>query len=407
MGITSRFMIFSKLDRDLKLLIASVATRRVVMACLQVMRNLYLYSIGFDLVAIGLLSTIAMIVGAIRSGVIGILSDRYGRKPFIIVGGILSSVRLFIYATSVDFTSLAIAQGVGAFGEGAGAGQPSVSGIIADRSSRSDRTKIFSVFAFTNALAAMVGSLIASTPQTIQTIWLVSEAQSYQTLFWGGVLFSILSFLLVIPVNEDNPEKSSLRTTRSLLPTKSLPIIYRFSFVRAVGGFGFGVAEDLIGPWLKIAYGVGEEVLGPIYAVARFIVMFSYIFVDKVARIFGDITTIALSRVVSAIAFFGIPLSPDYTLVALLLIIYRITLTFTMPIRQAFITTVVDPSEKSAAVGLSNLSRMTLRSIAPTIGGFFMQSISLSLPFYFGGVIIAVNGVLYRVLFPESRTYSK
>lgn len=407
MGIANRFTVLSKLDRDLKLLMASVATRRVVMACLQVMRNLYLYSIGFDLVTIGLLSTIAMVVGAIRSGVIGILSDRYGRKPFIIVGGTLSAVRLFIYATSVDFTLLAIAQGVGAFGEGAGAGQPSVSGIIADKSSRSNRTKIFSVFAFANALAAMVGSLIASTPKTIQTIWLVSEAQSYQTLFWVGVLFSILSCLLVIPVNEDAPDKTSSGATRSLLPTKSLPIIYRFSFVRAVGGFGFGVAEDLVGPWLKIVFGVGEEVLGPIYAIARFIVMFSYLLVDRVARIFGDITTIALSRVVSAIVFFGIPLSPDYTLVAVLLIIYRITLTFTMPIRQAFITTVVDPSEKSAAVGISNLSRMSLRSIAPTIGGFLMQSINLSLPFYFGGAIIAINGVLFRVFFPDSRTKSE
>ena len=246
MSIANRFIVLSKLDRDLKLLIASVATRRVVMACLQVMRNLYLYSIGFDLVAIGLLSTIAMVVGAVRSGVIGILSDRYGRKPFIIVGGILSAVRLFIYATTVDFTLLAIAQGVGAFGEGAGAGQPSVSGIIADKSSRSDRTKIFSVFAFTNALAAMVGSLIASTPKTIQTMWLVSEAQSYQTLFWVGVLFSILSFVLVIPVNENNQDKTSSPTTRSLLPTKSLPIIYRFSFVRAVGGVGLALLKILL-----------------------------------------------------------------------------------------------------------------------------------------------------------------
>lgn len=407
MGLANRFVVLTKLDRDLKLLIASVATRRVVMASLQVMRNLYLYSIGFDLVAIGLLSTIAMVVGAIRSGLIGILSDRYGRKPFIIVGGALSAVRLFIYATSMDFTLLAIAQGVGAFGEGAGAGQPSVSGIIADKSSQSDRTKIFSVFAFTNALAAMIGSLIASTPKTIQAAWLVSEAQSYQTLFWIGVLFSILSFVLVLPVNEDNPYKTNPRTSKNLLPTKSLSIIYRFSFVRAIGGFGFGVAEDLIGPWLKIAFGVGEEVLGPIYAVARFIVMFSYLLVNRVARILGDITTIALSRVLSAIAFFAIPLSPDYTIVALLLIIYRITLTFTMPLRQAFITTVVDPSERSAAVGISNLSRMSLRSIAPTIGGFLMQSISLSLPFYFGGVIIAINGLLYRVFFPESRTHTE
>jgi MFS family permease len=68
----------------------------------------------------------------------------------------------------MDFGMLIIAQGVGAFGEGAGAGQPAMTGLIADNSSGEDRTKVFSVYAITNAIASTIGSLLASLPVAFQ-----------------------------------------------------------------------------------------------------------------------------------------------------------------------------------------------------------------------------------------------
>ena len=389
------------LNTDLHLLILSMSLRRTILGCLQVIRALYLYIIGYDLMAIGLLSMIATIVGALRSVSVGILADKYGRKFFILLGGISSMIRLLIYAFFTDYTMLIIAQIIGAMGEGAGAGQPSVSGLIADKSRKESRTKIFTIFALTNSFVGILGSLLGSLPKPLQSWLSIGEAESFRLLFLFCAFLSFISLIFVIPIKE---EPSGIRTTRreSFLPKKSTATISRFSIVRAVGGFGFGITRDLIGPWFKIRFSMGEEVLGPIYAVSRFIVMLLYLLIFKVEDL-NEVRIIALNRILSAVAMLLIPFTPNYIEFSLILIIYRVSLTITMPIRQSFIVSIVDPSERASAVGFSNLTRMALRSFAPAIGGYIMQTISMSLPFMIGSAIIALNGVSYQLFFGKRR----
>jgi len=88
------------------------------MGFLEVIRPVYLYLLGFDPVAVGLITTVGTFVSALESLTFGTLADRYGRKPFLVVGGIFSTLRLILYALSRDFWILVIAQGIGALGEG-------------------------------------------------------------------------------------------------------------------------------------------------------------------------------------------------------------------------------------------------------------------------------------------------
>jgi len=75
----------------------------------------------------------------------------------------------------------------------------------------------------------------------------------------------------------------------------------------------------------------------------------------------------------------------------------------TIPMRQSFITTIVDLSEGSSAVGISNLSRMSVRSFAPAVGGYMMENLSMSLPFAIGAGVIALNGLAYYVFFGKGK----
>jgi len=63
---------------------------------------------------------------------------------------------------------LVIAQGISAFGEDVGAGQPTITGIIADNTKVENRTKIFSIFAITKAVTSTFGSLLANLPIGLQ-----------------------------------------------------------------------------------------------------------------------------------------------------------------------------------------------------------------------------------------------
>jgi len=375
------------------------------MGCLQVIRSLYLYIIGYDLLAIGLLSMIATIVGAMRSVSVGLLSDRYGRKPFIILGSIFSTIRLLIYAYFTDYTWLIAAQIIGAMGEGAGAGQPSVSGMIADKSRKETRVKVFTIFALTNSFVGILGSLLGSLPKLLQSWLSIGEPESFRLLFLFCAFLSFVSFIFVLPIREES-SRAGMENGGSFLPKKSTATISRFSLVRAIGGFGFGITGDLIGPWFKIRFLMGEEVLGPVYAVSRFIVMLLYLLIFRIEKELDEVKIISLNRIISAAAMLLIPFVPSYIEFSLLLIIYRVSLMITMPIRQSFIVSIVDPSERASAVGFSNLARMAFRSFAPAIGGYIMQSLSMSLPFAIGAAVVALNGVSYRFFFGRRRNSS-
>ena len=388
-------------NKELKLIGLAMASRRVVMGGMMVIRSLYLYTIGFDPFTIGLLSTIATVVGAARSGIVGLLADKYGKKVLIILGGLFSALRFAIYAFSVDFVMLVIAQGVGAFGEGAGAGQPATTGIIADNSAARNRTRVFSVFAITNAIASAVGSLLAGLPKGLQGWFGVEYIQSYQLFFLLGAIFSILSTVVIIPLKEKSKVRKAAES-ESILPKKSWKAISKFSFVRATGGFGFGITETLIPLWFKIIFGVGEEVLSIVYAASRFLSIFSYLGVIRFASAVGEMGSIAITRIASSVMMLAMVVSPNYLTAAILLMAYRVSLMFTMPVRQSFITSIVEPSERSSAVGISNLSRMAVRSFGPATGGYIMQSISMSLPFFIGSGVVALNGVFYYVLFHKA-----
>ena len=391
-------------DRDLRLLAYSMAFRRVSMGFLQVVRAIYFSLLGYSPVQIGFLLSIATFVSALHSIVFGYLSDRYGRKVFFVLGGIFASLRMVIFAMSSDFWLLALAQGVGALGEGAGAGQPVVSAYISDKSEILDRPKIFSTLAVTNALAATVGSLLAGLPAIFQKSWGYDVVGAHALLFWIGAIGSLMSILFVLPMKDVKAEKKeAVEGGGKFLNVKDWGVIARFSLVRSTSGLGWGFIESLLPLYFFIKFGVAGEVLGPIYAVTRFLSVFSYRFIPVVVEKYGEIQALVGSRIITGILTIAFSMTPWYPVAVVLMISLRIAIMFTMPIRQTFATTIVDPDETATAIGISSFARMSLRSVAPTLAGYMFETISLSLPFMIGAGFLAANGLLYKIFFQPSK----
>ena len=78
------------------------------MGFLQILRSIYFALIGFSPFEIGLLLSFATLISAVHHILFGYLSDRYGRKPFLVLGSVFATARLVIFATSSDFWMLAL-----------------------------------------------------------------------------------------------------------------------------------------------------------------------------------------------------------------------------------------------------------------------------------------------------------
>ncbi len=370
------------------------------MGFLGVVRAIYFAMLGFSPIEIGLLLSLATFVSAIHHITFGMLSDRFGRKPFLILGGIFSTLRIVIFAVSSDFWMLALGQGLGAMGEGVGAGQPVVSGYITDKINMEKRSSIFTALAVSNGLAATVGSLMAGLPAYFQSSLAMDMIGAHSLLFWIGAVGGVASIMFTLFLKDVKPVKIVKEAKkRKTLTTKSWGIIARFSLVRSTSGVGFGFINSLLSLYFYTQFGVGGEVLGPIFALARFLSVFSYIFVPMVVKRFGEVQSLVASRIISAILTVFFAIATSFPLAIGLMIAFRVILMFSMPIRQSFATSIVDPNETATAIGVSNSVRMGLRTVAPTIAGYMFENISLTMPFFTGASLLIVNGMLFRKFF--------
>ena len=127
MEIKERLSLPEGFNPALRLLLYSMATRRVAMGFLFLVRRIYFGLLGFSYTEVGLLLSLTTLIAAGRQMVFGMLSDIYGRKPFILRGAFFTISRFVIFTISHDFWSLALGQALGALGEGSGPGQPTVS----------------------------------------------------------------------------------------------------------------------------------------------------------------------------------------------------------------------------------------------------------------------------------------
>ncbi len=393
-------------DRDLKLLLFSMTARRIAMGFLQVVRAIYFALLGFSPITIGILLSIASIVSALHHISFGVLSDRYGRKPFLLLGAIFATSRLIIFATTQNFWLIALGQGLGAMGEGAGAGQPVVSGYIADKVDLKERSSIFSTIAVTNAIAASIGSAMAGFPQFFQNLLGLDLAGAHAPLFLIGAALSAISFIIILPINEvAQVREKTIKEDKRIFKVSSWSVVLKFSLVRLTSGLGWGLIQSLLTLYFFIRFSVGSDVLGPIYAVMRLISVATYFLIPLVVTKLGEVRTITWSRILSAIVTVAFTLTNWYPLAVVLLIIFRLLMMFTMPIRQSFATGIVDPDETATAIGISNFARMGVRSIAPTAAGYMFEFVSLSTPFLIGATMIALNGLLYHVYFRPRKTH--
>ena len=75
-----------------------------------------------------------------------------------------------------------------------------------------------------------------------------------------------------------------------------------------------------------------------------------------------------------------------------------------VPTRQAFTMAVVDPDERTAAAGITNVARSIAAAVSPTITGFAFSVAALGLPFIAAGALkVGYDLLVYRA-FSNVRT---
>ncbi len=390
------------ISRDIRILLAVDGLSSFAYTFMNVMFPVYLSSVGFDPLTIGLTATLSSATSSFFIAFGGIMADVFGRKKLLLLVFVLMLVSGVLYATTTSLYLLVIASMMGGITGSIGPGvgtlriSPAAYALFAEKTREDRRNMVFALNSTVSSVAGSAGALFASLPDLLRTYYHLPSADTYRPMFVIFSLFAMIIFFLTFLIGE---EKRVL-TRRSFFPKRSRSTILRLSVIGSVDGFGTGfILTGLLTLWFYLRFQTSLSTLGLFVSVSSLASAASFLLGARLSRMIGTVNTITFTHIPSVIMLFFIPFSPSFEVAAAVSIIRSIISFIDAPLRQSYVTAVVHPEERSSAIGIRSVSHLFPASVSPSLSGYIMQYVSLSLPFFLTGTMQLSSDIAFYLLF--------
>lgn len=384
---------YSGLGRDVKLLITGETLLYFQIGIVQLIYPIYLAKLGLDGIQIGSIITAGQLTSALMALPLGMMADRYGKRLFVVTGAVLCGFTFLAIPLLTSFVQLLITSLV--IGVGMGMFLSSSIAWMLDLTSSGSRRIAFSLSAAGISVGFIVSSIVGWIPPLLRGQFGFGELASYKPVVaLPGVcaLFALPVFLMAKKGTVSAPR-------RGLFPRKSMPIIVRIGAVNAIVGLGAGFVIPLFSYWFYMRFGVDEAVLAPLYIIANFMLVISFLLAPRLADAFGTIRTIVYSQAAATALLIVIPLIGSYVIVGFIYVVRGLLMNMVGPLIDSFVLGLGDSEERATLSGVMAVSWNAPNSATPTFGGYLMQNVSLSAPFYLCGLLYSSAIVLFYLFF--------
>jgi MFS family permease len=347
----------------------------------------YAKRMGGDAITVGLLVSCFSAAQLLTSPWWGRLSDRYGRRPVLMVALFASAVAYAIFAFADSIWLLFLSRLV----QGAGGGTTGVvQAYVGDSIEPENRAKALGwVSSVTNAGVA-IGPAIASL-----TVPLGPHVP--------GLLASGLCLVNVAWAYRSLPESSQhvgvVRERRSVrgamvellkhpgAPVSLLILIY------AGGMLAFSALTGVLALYLAQAFGVTEKTSGYFYTyVGVLSVVMRSIFLGPVIHRLGEVRTLRLGAVALVVGFGLLPFAHTVWLFAVVVALLPIGTALLFPPTSSLVSRFAPAAEMGQTLGLQQAFGGVSRMIGPTLAGVAFAKITPGAPFALSSVLMV--GVL-------------
>ncbi|MHB8619443.1 MAG: MFS transporter [Chloroflexota bacterium] len=394
---------------DLWRLVLVRALRSLVQGYLLVVFAIYLGEIGFPAWLIGVTLTSGGIVSAGLTLLSGVMSDRLGRRPFLLAyGALLLGGGMLFAVTTVPWVLIVVSALAGIGRAGGGGGQagpfgPAEQALIAEKAPPGQRTRVYAINSIVGTLLSALGALLAGLPELLRTTAHLSLLASYRPLFLGVALVGALSLLILWPLKE-SPIVARLDDDASRVRRrKNRRTIRKISVAGAFHGFGFGFLAGIVPYWLHVRFGVSPGAIAPVITASALATSLFSLLAVRLAGRFGEVSLITGSRLVGAALTLALPFAPLYPVAAALYAARLISNMMAMPVRQSYTMGIVDAESRGSAAGVSGVARRLPASISPSVSGYWIGVGALEMPFVASAFFSFVNAVLYYAWFRSVR----
>lgn len=352
---------------------------------------IYLETIGFSVLLIGILEGVAEATAGLSKGYFGQMSDLTGKRvPFVQLGYALSAISKPMMAVFIYPLWIFLARTTDRFGKGIRTGARDA--LLSDEATPQTKARVFGFHRSMDTLGAVLGPMVA-------LIYLYFFPGKYKLLFLiaflPGLLAVVATLLLKKKTNREPKPMARIHFLSFLKYWKSSPGIYR----RVVFGmlvFALVNSSDVF-LILKVKQaGLDDTLVIGIYIFYNLIyAMLSYPFGIWADRI-GLKTMYILGLAIFALVYFGMALSSSIYGFVVLFFLYGVYASATEGVSKAWISNISEGKDTATAIGTFTALQSISAIIASSLTGFIWYQFGAATAFIC--IAVVCLGVLLYLL---------
>ncbi len=349
---------------------------------------------GLNPFMIGILLSTYPFGQAIGAAVIGRLSDRFGRKPLLL----LSITGTFLSLLLLGFSRTVVLIFVSRLLDGLTGGNISVAqSYITDLTDEQNRAKGLGLIGAAFGLGFIFGPAIGG--------YLSQFGYQVPAFFSAGLAFiNIFLVIFMLPESltkehmaelKNNPKaKFSLKV---LLETLKEPIVGPLLHSRVYYALAFAIFQTIFALYVQKKLNLDAKSAGFILAYVGVLVVFVQgVIIGPITKKYSEKRLMIVSSAVLAIGFLGWALSPSLVFLLIVLIPISFSSGVLNTVLRSALTKSVAKEKIGGILGLSTSLESITSIIAPLLGGFLMGNVGLYAPGIFSFVIMIMLTIFMK-----------
>lgn len=396
----SRLPALPPLSPTARRLIAARFWRSLAQGALYADLSLYLIALHWSGAAIGAVLSGAGLVGAAFGLLVGITSDRLGRKPFLLGYETLCALCGAAAYLSTNPALLAPAIVLAGFGRGAngaaGPFSPAEQAWLAETVDPSVRGFVFSL----NSSLGFVGMALGAAFAILPAFWkhALGPAGAYRPLFLL-VIFGNLANLGILAFAQAERKPAARPKSPAHEVRRENHFLGRLIAANVVNGLSIGLTGPIMTYWFARRFHVSSLALAPVVAATFLITSVTAVLSGGLTRRANLVQVVLWGRGLGLFVLILLPLMPVFALAALLYVLRSAFNRGTLGARQALVLNAVRDERRGLAASLNAVSAQIPQAAGPAIAGALIGAGWFVTPIYLGAALQGVYLYLYHRFF--------
>jgi MFS family permease len=364
----------------------------------------YITALGFDVVAVGAITTATLLGSAALTILVGLAAHRIGRRLLLVIASLLMIGTGIGFLVERDLWPLIAIAFIGTLNPSPGDVSlfyPLEQALLAESVPAQGRTATFAIYSLIGSLVAALGALCAGVPDLLRETLALSLVTALQAMFALYTLLGLATYFLYrrLPPHLDRRDTT---VSKALGPSRG--IVFTLAALFSLDSFAGGlIVQSLLALWLFNRFGLSLVAAGSIFFWSGCFTAVSFLAAVRLSRRIGLVRTMVFTHLPANLCTIALPFAPNLPVAVALLLVRAALSQMDVPTRSSYVMAVVTPPERAAAASITALPRSLATALAPLLSGWLFALSPFGWPLVIGGGLKVTYDLLLLALFQRHK----